>query len=80
MVGSVKNLATDFAAKVSMNWDTNKGKISLKILPTKNTTIKIIFNDAFRKLRNKDMSWDKHINGIAEVQLTAGKVCSIDLG
>ena len=80
MVGSVKNLATDFAAKVSMNWDANKGKISLKILPTKNDTIKIIFNDAFRKLRTKDFTWDKHLNGIAEVKLTAGKVCSIDIG
>lgn len=80
MVGSVKNLATDFAAKVSMSWDANKGKMSLKILPTKNVNIKIICNDAFRKLRNKDLSWDKHLNGIQDVKLTAGKVCSIDIG
>lgn len=80
MVGSVKNLATDFAAKISMNWDANKGKLSLKILPIKNVKLKIIFNDVFRKLRNKDLLWDKQLNGIAEVQLTAGKVCSIDIG
>ena len=80
MVGSVKNLATDFAAKVSMDWDANKGKISLKILPTKNVTIKIIFNEAFHKLRSKDFAWNKRINGIETVKLTAGKVCSIDIG
>lgn len=80
MVGSIKNLATDFAAKVSMNWDANKGKMSLKILPTKDTTIKIIFNDAFRKLRSKDIVWDKSINGIESVKLTAGKVWSIEIG
>jgi hypothetical protein len=80
MSGSVKNLATDFAAKVSMNWDANKGKISLKILPTKNVTIKLVFNSAFRKLHNKELIWDKNLNGIEEVKLTAGKVWSIDLG
>lgn len=80
MVGSVKNLATDFAAKVSLNWDAVKGKLNLKIMPTKNATIKIIFNDTFRKLRNKDLKWDKQINGIPVVNLVAGKTLSIDIG
>ena len=80
MTGSVKNLATDFAAKVSMSWDANKGKISLKIMPTKTVTIKLIFNDVFHKLRNKEITWNKQLNGIDEVKLTAGKVWSIDLG
>ena len=80
MVGSVKNIATDFAAKVSMCWDANKGKISLKILPTKTVTIKLVFNSIFHKLRNKDLPWNKSINGFEELKLTAGKICSIDLG
>lgn len=80
MIGSVKNLATDFAAKVSMSWDATKGKVSLKILPSKTTTIKVVFNDAFRKLRTKELTWNKNINGIEEIKLTAGKVCSIELG
>ena len=80
MTGSVKNLATDFAAKVSMNWDANKGKISLKILPSKNVTIKLVFNSVFRKLHSKELVWNKNLNGIEEVKLTAGKVWSIDLG
>lgn len=80
MTGSVKNLATDFAAKVSMNWDANKGKISLKIMPTKTVTIKLVLNEVFRKIRNKDLVWNKNINGIEALQLTAGKVCSIELG
>ncbi len=80
MIGSIKNLATDFAAKISMNWDATKGKISLKILPSKNVTINLIFNDAFRKLRNKDLTWNKSINGIENLKLTAGKVFSIELG
>lgn len=79
-VGSVKNLATDFAGKVSLTWDSGKGKVSLKILPTKTVTIKVIFNSAFRKVRNKDLAWNKNINGIEELKLTAGKVCSIELG
>ncbi len=80
MSGSVKNLATDFAAKVSMNWDASKGKINLKILPAKNVKIKLMFNEVFHKLRNKELSWNKNINGIETLELTAGKVCSIDLG
>ncbi len=80
MVGSIKNLATDFAAKVTMSWDANKGKVSLKILPSKNTKIKIIFNQVFHKLKNKEIPWNKTLNGIEEVELVAGKVWSIDIG
>ena len=80
MVGSVKNLATDFAAKVTMSWDANKGKISLKILPSKNAQIKLIFNEVFHKVKNKDFAWNKELNGIEEVDLVAGKVFSIDIG
>lgn len=80
MVGSVKNLATDFAAKVTMSWDANKGKISLKILPSKNTKIKLIFNEVFHKVKNKDFAWNKELNGIEEVDLVTGKVFSIDIG
>ncbi len=80
MVGSIKNLATDFAAKVTMSWDANKGKISLKILPSKNAKIKLIFNEAFHKIKNKDFAWNKELNGIEEVDLVAGKVFSIDIG
>ena len=80
MTGSVKNLATDFAGKVSFDWDAVKGKLSLKILPTKTTTIKVIFNDTFRKLRNKDLTWNKSINGIEKVNLVAGKTLSIEIG
>ena len=80
MSGSAKNIATDFAAKVSLNWDAVKGKLNLKIMPTKNATIKIIFNDTFRKLRNKDLKWNKQINGIENVNLVAGKTLSIDIG
>lgn len=80
MTGSVKNIATDFAATVSMSWDAVKGKLNLKIMPKKNATIKIIFNDTFRKLRNKDLKWDKSINGIPSVNLVAGKTLSIDIG
>ncbi|MCQ2382083.1 MAG: hypothetical protein MJ054_02145, partial [Clostridia bacterium] len=80
MTGSVKNLATDFAGKVSLNWDANKGKVTLKILPTKNATIKLIFNNVFHKIRNKEIPWNKEINGIEELKLTAGKIFSIEIG
>ncbi len=80
MTGSVKNLATDFAAKVSMNWDVNKGKLTLKIMPTKTVTVNIMFNNAFRKLRNKELSWNKNINGLEAFKLTAGKISSIEIG
>ncbi len=80
MVGSVKNLATDFAAKVTMSWDANKGKISLKILPSKSGKIKLVFNEVFHKMKNKDIAWNKELNGIEEVDLVAGKVFSIDIG
>ncbi len=80
MTGSVKNLATDFAAKVSMNWDVNKGKLTLKIMPTKTVTVNIMFNNAFRKLRNKELFWNKNINGLEAFKLTAGKISSIEIG
>jgi len=80
MVGSIKNLATDFAAKVTMSWDANKGKVSLKIMPSKNAKIKLVFNEVFHKLKNKEIAWNKALNGIDEVELTAGKVWSIDIG
>lgn len=80
IVGSVKNLSTDFAAKVTMSWDANKGKVSLKILPSKNVKIKLVFNEVFHKLRNKEINWNKTLNGIDEVDLVAGKVWSIDIG
>lgn len=80
MTGSVKNLTTDFAAKVSLTWDAVKGKLNLKIMPNKNATIKIIFNDTFRKLRNKDLKWNKNLNGLEDVALVAGKTLSIDIG
>ncbi len=78
--GSIKNFATDFAANVSMSWDSSKGKLNIKINPKKSTHIDIIFNDNFKKLKNKDLKWDKSINGIRNVKLTENKIFTIDLG
>lgn len=80
MSGSVKNLATDFAGKVSLNWDARKGKISLKIVPNKNATITILFNHVFHKVHTKELVWNKELNGVENVKLIAGKVYSIELG
>jgi alpha-L-fucosidase 2 len=80
MTGEIKNIAADFAASVSVCWDAVRGKLNLKIMPKKSVKIDIVFNDAFRKFRSKDLVWDKSINGLRNVKLTAGKMCSIDIG
>ena len=49
-------------------------------MPTKNVKIKLVFNELFHKLRSKDFDWNKDLNGIAELDLVAGKVFSIDIG
>ena len=63
-----------------MNWDATKGKVNLKIMPSKSVKVKVIFNEVFHKVRNKEIAWNKNINGIEELELVAGKVCSIELG
>jgi hypothetical protein len=75
--GEIKNIAADFGATVSLSWDAERGKCSLKIMPKRNAVIDIVFNEAFKKCKGR--VWDKKINGIRNVELTAGKTVSIDI-
>jgi hypothetical protein len=80
--GEIKNIAADFAASVSVSWDVYRGKVNLKIMPKKNSKINIIFNKAFHKLKSKDktLTWDKGLNGLRNISLTAGKTFTVDIG
>jgi alpha-L-fucosidase 2 len=75
--GEIKNIAADFGASVSLSWDAVRGKCNLKIMPKKDAVIDIIFNETFKKCRGR--VWDKKLNGIRGVALTAGRVVSIDI-
>jgi alpha-L-fucosidase 2 len=76
-IGEIKNIATDFGATVSVSWDAVRGKCNLKIMPKKDAVIDIAFNEAFKKCKGR--IWDKKLNGIRNVELTAGKSVSIDI-
>jgi alpha-L-fucosidase 2 len=77
--GEIKNIAVDFAATVSLSWDAVRGKCNLKIMPKQDATIDIVFNDVFGKCKDKSLVWDKRINGVRGLKLTAGKTVSISI-
>ena len=70
--GQITNIATDFAATVSMDWDMKKGKLIVKILPKATCKIDIFFHRDFRKLKDKNIKLDKD-NSLRDVKLTTGK-------
>ena len=77
--GDIQNFATDFGARVSVEWDMKKGRLVVRILPKVTGKIDIYFNPSFKKLRNKELKLDKQ-NSLRDVKLVAGKAITYEFG
>ena len=67
--GKIEGIATDFAAKVSVDWDMKKGRCSVKIAPKKDCVISVIIPEGFKRPKNVDLD---------ELKLVGGKVVSLE--
>ena len=76
--GKIVDVATDFAARVSIDWDTRKGKCIVKIMPKISCKIDIEVCDTFRKVKGSGLTFDKDINGIKALSLVAGRAVTIE--
>lgn len=76
--GKIVDVVTDFAARVSVDWDIKKGKCVVKIVPKTNCVIDIQVVDAFKRVRGKELKMDTAINGISGLNLVAGRPTLIE--
>jgi len=72
-VGRVTDIVTDFAARVSVEWDINKSKCSIKIMPKKDCKIDIYMPREFQRVKTKGVSFNSETGIISGIGLTAGK-------
>jgi hypothetical protein len=71
--GRIMGVATDFGARVFVDWDIKKGHCIVKIVPKVTCKIDISVCEKFVKVKNKDIKWDSQINGLKDFPLTAEK-------
>jgi len=76
--GRLTDVITDFAAKISMDWDIKKGRCVVKIMPKASCKISIEANRNFRKIKNKEYAMQGDSGVIKDVQLTAGKQITLE--
>jgi hypothetical protein len=76
--GRITDVATDFAAAVSIDWDLKKGKCVVKIVPRVTGKINIEVNKTFRKIKSKDFAFAPDINGIKDFPLVANRAVTIE--
>ena len=76
--GKLTDVVTDFAARVSIEWDVKKGKCIVKIVPKVSCKINIEVNKAFRKIKSKDLKMQSDINGLKDFPLTANRTATIE--
>jgi hypothetical protein len=76
--GKITDAATDFAARVSIDWDIKKGRCAVKIMPKTDCRINIEINREFSKLRDKSVKLQSDINGLRDVDLRAGKTVTFE--
>jgi alpha-L-fucosidase 2 len=75
-VGRVRNIATDFAGRVSVDWDLRRNKCQIAITAKNECKIDVILNPAFRKPKTKDIVVNDSV--IRGIQLPAGKTVVIE--
>ena len=75
--GRIEGVVTDFGARVNLEWDANKGRAMLKILPKANCTIDIIVPKGF-KPRTKGIEYEGSTGTIKNVKLVADKALTIE--
>jgi len=76
--GRITDIATDFGARVSIDWDIKKKRCIVKIVPKITCKINITVNTAFRKNKNKDLKMHSDINGLRDFPLVAGKAVALE--
>jgi len=77
--GRMTDVATDFAARVSIEWDMHRNaKCVIKITPKLNGKIDIYLPKEFRHCRDKNVRIDTSTGTVKDVQLTAGKVMVLE--
>jgi hypothetical protein len=76
--GKIQDIITDFAARVSIEWDLKKGKCVVKIVPKIDTRINIEICPEFRKVKNKEYKFSGEINGIKDLILSANRAVAIE--
>jgi len=76
--GKITDVCTDFAARVSIEWDIKKGKCIVKIVPKVDCKINIEVNREFRKVKSKDYKMNGDINGLAGFALVANKAVTVE--
>jgi len=76
--GTVRDIPTDFCGSVSIDWDVQKGRCVVKIVPKITTKINIEVSKQFRKIKDKVLKMDPSINGLRDVQLTQGKAITFE--
>jgi len=74
--GRISDVATDFAARVSMEWDLARGKCQVKIMPKRDCQIDVFLPPELRGTKNRLVSSDKTV--IAGLTLAAGKLMVLD--
>ena len=77
-VGRITDIATDFAARVSMEWDINRGRCQIKIMPKMNCVIDVYVPKEFSRIKTKELNFDREQGCIKGLNLTAGKIVVIE--
>lgn len=76
--GSITDAATDFAARVSVEWDMQRSKCQIKLVPKTNCTIDILMPREFKVIKSKGFDFNPETGVVKKVQLTAGKTLSLE--
>jgi len=76
--GKITDVATDFCARVSIEWDLKKSKCVVKITPKQSCRINIEINREFGKCRDKSLKLSSDINGLRDFPLTANKTTTLE--
>jgi len=77
LAGKIVDIATDFAARVSVDWDARKGRCVVRIMPKKNCKIDIEVSEHFRRFKGKE-KFDKVTGSIKDFALVAARVSVIE--
>jgi len=76
-LGNITDVATDFAARVSVDWDMKKGRCAVKIVPKVSCKIDIEICEEFRRVKGgKPFGGD--INGVKGISLVVGKTLVVE--
>jgi len=74
--GRISDVATDFAARVSMEWDIGRGKCRVEIMPKRDCKIDVFLPPELRGTKNKLVNAEK--TKVEGLSLAAGKLTVLE--